>query len=184
MAKIDTSKWNPFIIGDLFEKLNLKFLPNRDFNKAMDVSEVKTDEFNLPLVNAKHSNNGIMYYGRKSDWESEAMTIDIVADGAASTGDVYAQPQETGVLYNAYLIKLKTNGLTENILFFLATVIQQCVKDHFGYDNKCTWEKVKQEIVLLPTTQEGNPDWEYMDRYMRSIMENTKNDLTAMQSVI
>ena len=174
MVKIDTSGWKPFCVGELFEKLDLKFLPDREFNKGLDISEVKSDEFNLPLVNAKHSNNGIMYYGRESEWEFASMTIDIVADGAASTGDVYAQPQKTGVLYNAYLVKPKANGMTKAILFFLATVMQRCVKDHFGYDNKCTWDKVKAEAVFLPVDTSGKPDWAYMESYMSKVMRESE----------
>lgn len=172
--KVDTREWGGFRVGELFEKLNLRFLPNRVFDKASDISEVKSEEFNLPLVNAKHSNNGIMYYGRKHEWEYEVLTIDIVADGAASTGDVYAQPQETGVLYNAYLVKPKAKCVTGLILFFLSTVIQRCVKDHFGYDNKCTWDKVKHETILLPIDKTGQPDWGYMEEYIRKVEERVK----------
>ena len=38
MSKIDTSEWKSFIIGDLFNKLNLG-IKNPNFNKALDVSE-------------------------------------------------------------------------------------------------------------------------------------------------
>ena len=107
MAKIDTSGWREFIIGDLFEKLQLD-VKKEDFNKTFDVSEERTEEFNLPLVNAKHGNNGIMYYGREADFETAEMTIDIVQNGAIATGDVYAQPQKTGVLWDAYLVKPKS----------------------------------------------------------------------------
>lgn len=184
MGKIDTSGWKEFRVGELFEKLNLRFLPNRVFDKASDISEVKSEEFNLPLVNAKHSNNGIMYYGRKHEWEYEVLTIDIVADGAASTGDVYAQPQETGVLYNAYLVKPKAKCVTGLILFFLSTVIQRCVKDHFGYDNKCTWDKVKHETILLPVDKTGQPDWAYMESYMADLEAKVAESLTLLQKVL
>ena len=117
MAKIDTSGWKEFVIGDLFDKLNLG-IKNPQFNKALDVSEEQTDEFNLPLVNAKHGNNGIMFYGRKEDFETASMTIDIVQNGAIATGDVYAQPQETGVLWDAYLIKPKHEIKSEYTLMF------------------------------------------------------------------
>lgn len=182
MGKIDTSGWKEFRVGELFEKLNLRFLLNRVFDKASDISEVKSEEFNLPLVNAKHSNNGIMYYGRKHEWEYEVLTIDIVADGAASTGDVYAQPQETGVLYNAYLVKPKAKCVTGLILFFLSTVIQRCVKDHFGYDNKCTWDKVKHETILLPVDKTGQPDWAYMESYMANLEAKVAESLTMLQA--
>ncbi|WP_196758227.1 hypothetical protein [Moraxella catarrhalis] len=97
--------------------MNLKFLKST-FDKEKDISKEKTKEFNLPLVNAKNGDNGVMYYGRSSDFESVEMTIDIVNDGAVSTGNVYPQPQRTGVLYNAYLIKSKFKVNERLLLFF------------------------------------------------------------------
>lgn len=102
-----------FKIGDLFDKLNLKHI-KPTFDKRSDLSKVQTNEFDLPLVNAKAGNNGIMYYGRSDDWESDTMTIDIVNDGAISAGMVYAQPQATGTLYNAYQIKLRCKTTSSN----------------------------------------------------------------------
>ena len=117
MERIDTSGWEPFKIGDLFEKLQLG-IKNENFNKTLDVSEVRTAEFNIPLVNAKHGNNGIMYYGREEDFETAEMTIDVVQNGAIATGDVYAQPQNTGVLWDAYLIKSKDPITSKYVLMF------------------------------------------------------------------
>lgn len=177
--KIDTIYWKEFIMEELFEKLDLRFWPKK-FEKTKHVSTEKTKEFNIPLVNAKHSNNGIMYYGRETDFESEEMTIDIVADGAASTGDVYPQPQRTGVLYNAYLIKLKERRSSKAVLCFLSTVIERCVKQKFGYDNKCTWDKLKQEKILLPATPAGEPDWRYMEMYMRGVEAIAKEKIALL----
>lgn len=176
------SEWREFIIGDLFEKLQLD-IKNANFNKALDVSEERNEEFNLPLVNAKHGNNGIMYYGRESDFDAAEMTIDIVQNGAIATGDVYAQPQKTGVLWDAYLIKPKANIDSALTLMFLATVIEKSIKDKFSYDDKCVWDKAKLLPVSLPVDIDGAPDWAYMEEYMGSMMENAKIDLTAMQTI-
>ena len=86
MGKIDTSKWKAFTVGSLFYKLNLKII-KENFNKTMDVSTSRTSEFSLPLVNAKHFDNGIMYYGRECDFESAEMTLDVVKNGAIATAD-------------------------------------------------------------------------------------------------
>ena len=73
MNKINTSQWCNFEKGKLFVKVDMKCL-NPNFNKKWDVSTEPSDEFNLPLVNAKHFNNGIMYYGRDKDFQSAEMT--------------------------------------------------------------------------------------------------------------
>ena len=151
-------------IGDLFTKLNLK--PKIKFSKREDVSTVCTREFDLPLVNAKHGNNGIMFYGRSSDWEYAENTIDIVNDGAISTGDVYAQPQKTGVLYNAYLVKPKYFGINENILLYLSTCLQKSIKLKFGYDNKAAWQRVAEEKIYLPHDANGDVDYNYMSKFV------------------
>ncbi len=158
-----------FRVGDIFEQLKLKFTPTRRFNKAFDVSKLRTPEFNLPLVNAKHGSNGVMYYGRNEEWESSPMTIDIVEDGAASVGDVYAQPQETGVLYNAYLIKPKTEVKSTEILLYMAKCIEKITKEQFSYDKKATWDRVKLCKINLPVTPSGDINFDYMERYIRAI---------------
>lgn len=95
-----------------------------------------------------------MYYGRSSDFESAEMTIDVVNDGAVSTGNVYPQPQRTGVLYNAYLIKPNFN-VNEKLLYFFASTIQKSIKLKFGYENKAGWAKVKEEKISLPIRRDA-----------------------------
>ncbi len=180
VTAVDVNEWHKFVIGDLFEKLKLG-IKKQDFNKATDVSEEKTDEYNIPIVNAKHGNNGIMFYGRREDFETAEMTIDIVQNGAVATGDVYAQPQETGVLWDAYLIKPKHEINSEYTLMFLAVAIEKSIKGRFSYDDKCVWAKASKICVELPVDSSGNPDWEYMDSYMKRIMVESEVHLESLR---
>lgn len=191
---VDTSAWGEFVVGELFDKCDLKRI-KPDFNKHADLSSTPSEEFNLPLINAKVGNNGIMYYGRSSDWEAETMTLDIVNDGAASTGMVYAQPQATGTLYNAYQIKLKPSvhqNLTVSQLLFLATTTQASIQNKFSYENKAIWNKVKAETIKLPLKPSASPsnytqediDWDYMENFMKTIEEKAHNRLKTLQKTI
>ncbi len=169
--------WQSFRLGDLFEKLDLKF-KKKIFNKQKDISKVQTSEFDLPLVNAKNGDNGIMYYGRSSDFESAEMTIDIVNDGAVSTANVYPQPLKTGVLYNAYLIKPKFTPTRETLLFF-TPCIYKAIKLKFSYENKASWNKVKNELISLPLKPTANTqtledvDFHFMRTLINALMKQT-----------
>ena len=165
-------KYAEFLMDDLFYKLDLKCLIKK-FDKSRDISRERSAEFNLPLVNAKHGNNGIMYYGRKNEWEYDSMCLDIVNDGAIATGDVYPQPQDTGVLYNAYLIKPKYGKINEEILIYLSRTIEKSIKYKYSYDNKATWEKVKNDKILLPSSDGITPDYKYMSKYILLEKENS-----------
>lgn len=174
--KLKNVEWGEYRIGDLFEKLNLRFLKS-SFDKENDISREKSLEFNLPLVNAKDGENGIMYYGRSEDFESAEMTIDIVNDGAVSTGNVYSQPQKTGVLYNAYLVKPKfgTNG---KLLHFFTSTIQKSIKLKFGYENKAGWAKVQEEKIQLPT-KNGKIDFDFMESFIAELEAERIAELEA-----
>ncbi len=169
--------WQHFKLGDLFEKLDLKF-KKKTFNKQKDISKVQTSEFDLPLVNAKNGDNGIMYYGRSSDFESAEMTIDIVNDRAVSTANVYPQLLKTGVLYNAYLIKPKFTPTRETLLFF-TPCIYKAIKLKFSYENKASWNKVKNELISLPlkptakTQTLEDIDFNFMRTFINALMKQT-----------
>lgn len=160
--KLEQVKWGEFKLGDLFEKCAIGLKEN--FDKQRDISTQMDREFNLPLVNAKHGNNGVMYYGRENEWDSVSMSIDIVNDGAISTGDVYPQPQKTGVLYNAYLIKAKSCKVNNSkLLMFLSTAIGKAIKHLYGYEKKASWERVKNNSIFLPILTNGDIDFAFME---------------------
>ena len=176
---IFVGEWKEFQIGKLFDKYNLK--KKKKLNKAYDLSLSKTKEFDTPVVNAKHDNNGIMYYGRCQDFDTITNSIDIVQNGASSTGDVFYQPNSTGVLYDAYLIKSKKYNFNASQMLFITSILRATIKKHFGYDNKAVWQKVSNLLIKLPVDVNGDPDWQYMDRYISWIKQYSKYKLTLIQ---
>lgn len=163
-------------------KLDLK-IKKEDFDKRIDTSTEKNEEFTLPLINAKDGNNGIMYYGREEDFESEEMCLDIVQNGAVATGNVYAQIEKTGVLWDAYLVKPNAD-ITKYALLFLSRIVQKSIKKKFNYDNKAIWDKVKLEVIPLPQDAEGHPNWGYMDLYMRGIEKIAVKTVESLSETI
>ena len=176
----------------MFDKLDLKRINKNKFDKNKDLSETYSKDFDLPLVNAKNGNNGIMYYARSADYESAEMSLDIVNDGAISVGNVYAQPQKTGVLYNAYLVKPKHNEITKEKLLFLASCLEKSIKRKFSYDNKAGWNKVKMELICLPLSEEKTIDFDCMETFIsaiqklviKDVVEYSDNKISATKDVI
>ena len=177
----DASSWGKFVVGDLMDKVDPKIL-KKNFDKRSDTSEEKTAEFSLPLVNAKHGHNGIMFYGRESDFESVEMCLDIVQNGAIATGDVYAQIDKVGVLWDAYLVKPKEK-ISPYALLFLSKVMQKTIKERYAYNDKAIWEKVKNETILLPMNTSGKPNWSYMHQYMKGLEKRMSKNLTNLSFI-
>ena len=157
-----------FKIGDMFNKVEAK-CKKADFDKRRDTSTNSNEEYCVPLVNAKFGDNGIMFYGRKTDWNTQEMCIDVIQNGAVATGTVYAQPQPVGVLWDAYLIKPNVEARSVEALLYMAKCIEKITKEQFSYDKKATWDRVKACEISLPVTSDGNIDFDYMERYIRAI---------------
>ena len=186
VGAVPKQDYKEFVIGELFVKENLKWRAKRKFNKKLDISQCMSDEFNLPLCNAKFGNNGIMYYGRKEDWDFVSGGIDIVNDGAISTGSVYPQPHDIGVLYNAYIVTVKDRNCNQQILEFLACVLEKAIKHKYGYELKASWDRVRNDKIVLPIQTDKNnnpiidhtckyhkdgyiPDFAFMERYIKAM---------------
>ena len=165
----DKIEWGEFKIGDLLDKLKLKTL-KKPFDKLSDTSNVQTDEFNLPLVNAKFGNNGIMFYGREKDFDTAEMTIDVISNGAIATGTVYTQPYKTGILWDAYLLRPKIVNISKHKLLFFTTSLEKSIKTKFGWDNKAVWTKVQHELLSLPT-QNKQTNYPIMETFISAIQK-------------
>ena len=165
LKEMGSVKTNEFAIGDLYDKVKLE---NKTFDKRKDSRQIPDSQYSLPLVNAKHGDNGIMYYGDPNIFDSIEMTIDIVQNGAIATGDVYPQPQRTGILWDAYLIQASNHQDNAETLLYFSTAIAKSIKKKYTYDNKAYWEQVKEDKINLPITPSGEIDYMFMETYIRA----------------
>lgn len=170
LTAFKSKRLKEFTIGNLYDKKELK---NRPFDKRTDTRQTPDDTYNLPLVNAKNGDNGIMFYGHKDKFDSIEMSIDIVQNGAIATGNVYPQPQRTGVLWDAYLIKSIGYSDTRESLIYVSAAIEKCIKKKFSYECKATWNRVCHEKIWLPITSTGSIDYKFMETYIRAIEKLT-----------
>lgn len=165
-------RFKSFKVEDVFNRVYAK-CKKEDFDKRKDTSTVPDEEFCVPLINAKLGDNGIMFYGRESDWNTQKMCIDVIQNGAVAPGTVYAQPQSVGVLWDAYLIKPVAEVESVEVLLYMAKCIEKITKEQFSYDKKATWDRVKLCKVTLPVASDGNINCDYMERYIRAIEKLT-----------
>lgn len=170
LDSVNNIRLQGFAIGDLYDRVELSKNP---FDKRTDSRQIPDSKYCIPLVNAKHGDNGIMYYGDKTIFESIDMTIDIVQNGAIATGDVYPQPQPTGILWDAYLIRAIHHQDTTETLMYISAAIRKSIKRKYTYDNKAYWEQVKKETIDLPVTPSGDIDYHFMETYIRAIEKQT-----------
>ena len=162
--KINTKGWKEFRIGDLFE---IKLSKN----------DLKIEECNTgstPLISAGNENNGIVGYINKENFEvfpANSITVDMFGKVFVQTKDFCAVSHgRVNILIPKYTLSLPT-------LFFIASVLQREIKDKFDFANMCTSKKISKQNLLLPIIFSGSPDWQYMEDYMKNVMEQAEKKI-------
>ncbi len=164
--------WQSFRLGDLFEKVSARFLGKGDKFKA--TSKSITDTHNIPLVYCKKGNNGIMYWGKKGDFETYNNIISIIYNGVIATGLTYAHRDEVGILAESYFIKFKNGNPNFLCNLFIKTAIEKVLYPKYSRDNLATWaNKVENELIFLPTTKHGGIDFHFMHTLINALMKQT-----------
>lgn len=170
-------RYTKFRIGDLFEKLEVPYYGKGA--RHSDISDIRTDEYCVPVTTAKKGNNGICRWARKGQFKTYENVISIVYNGAIAAGLTYYQPGAIAALTDSYLIRLKDGSLNEQVGLYLACSIQKTAKAKYSRENKAVWKRVSNDLIALPTTDDGKPDYEYMAERISELEAERISELEA-----
>lgn len=153
---VDTSAWKAFKVGDLFDVSYGKFIP-----KSAAVMD------GYPHVTASACNNGYSY--NVSDAMFPAGCISVASDGSMGATFYHDEPYSAGNIVSN-LVPHADVPINVYIGTFLATLIRQESYNYSWGGFKFSVDRVRETNLLLPTTLDGEPDWAYMEQYMKDVM--------------
>lgn len=150
-------KWKSFILSDIFEIDST--------NSGIDKNKIKeiNIEGNNPYITRTDKNNGIDGFIVEQEYElNDGNVITIGLD----TQTVFYQPHS---FYTGQNIQILSNdNINKYNALFLVNLLK-IVLDKFNWGgNGATLTRLKNSRILLPVTDNGLPDYEYMEEYMKS----------------
>lgn len=155
----------------MFEKLPF----NKLRYKKADLPSNKINDFILPAITCTTENNGISCYVKKENATIFKNCISVAANGDAP---VFYQSNEFTILQDAYVIDFKDKKLNKKENLFFTALLKKALKK-FDWANKSGWERVKNENILLPTTQNGEIDFEFMESFVAELEAERVAELEA-----
>ena len=165
---IDISKWKEFRVGDFFHGI-------RGTSRKMQT----LDSGNTPIIAAARYNQGIAgFYDVPAEFEN-AITISCNGVGCGSTFYHDYPFAITGVA----IVLENIGNVPQGALFFIASVYDAFFTRKYSYADKCSASKAEAEKVKLPATSDGQPDWAYMESYMKKIMEKAQKSLEDFKKI-
>ena len=165
---VDASGWKEFLVGKLFNVV-----------KGTRLTKANMIPGDIRFIGSSAMNNGCTAMVGNTENMHPANTITVCYNG--SVGETFYQDRpflasdDVNVLYPKF-------DMTKEIALFIAPLIKS-VSARYNYVDKWKQEEMIAGAIKLPVDLSGEPDWAYMDEYMRTVMEHTKSDLLAMQSI-
>ncbi|GAA8905622.1 restriction endonuclease subunit S [Helicobacter pylori] len=159
-SQLNAIKWGEFKLGDLFEASNGDFdIQKRHINHK--------GEF---VITAGLSNNGVLGQSdiKAEVFESHTITIDMF-------GCAFYRSFPYKMVTHARVFSLKPKfEINHKIGLFLSTLFFGYPKK-FGYENMCSWVKIKNDKVILPLKPTANTqtleniDFHFMEKFIAEL---------------
>ncbi|WP_441725519.1 restriction endonuclease subunit S [Helicobacter pylori] len=169
-SQLNAIKWGEFKLGDLFEASNGDFdIQKRHINHK--------GEF---VITAGLSNNGVLGQSdiKAKVFESHSITIDMF-------GCAFYRSFPYKMVTHARVFSLKPKfEINHKIGLFLSTLFFDYPKK-FGYENMCSWAKIKNDKVILPLKPTANTqtlkdiDFHFMEKFIAELEQCRLAELEA-----
>lgn len=173
---LDTKNWKTFKYGG---KTGIFDIKNGYYNKKPE----QTIKGNIPFIGATAFNNGITgYYSRldiessHKDEQSSSHQIDqkifkgncITVSNNGSVGFAFFQEKDFTCSHDINVLYLKGHEWNKYIALFICTLIK-LERFRWAYGRKWRPIRMPHSEIRLPITSGGNPDWKFMENYVKSL---------------
>lgn len=147
--------WKAFFISDIC-----------DIESGRDIYDAERVEGDIPYITSTAANNGIKYYVSNTNETLEENAISVNRNGSVG----YSFYHKYKALYSNDCRKLKLKQCrNEFVALFITNQITQ-QKDKYNYGYKMGTGRLKRQRIMLPITDDGQPDYAFMEQYIKAVM--------------
>lgn len=136
-------------------------------NSGRDIYAQERIEGDTPYVTSGIANNGIGYFVSNNNNSKTKNSISVNRNGAV--GEAFYHPYIALYGNDCRRVNLREVDDEATQLFIARCISSQ--KSAFGYGRKLGTARLKKLHVMLPVTEDGDPDYGYMSNYVREHKE-------------
>jgi len=153
MLSLQDREWHPFPLTKIFT-----ISPGRRLTKSDMKPGIR------PFIGATDSNNGITNYVSNINVSIDKDVLGVNYNG--SVVETFYHPYECIFSDDVKRFKLKEIRGNRWIYLFLKTAIVQ-QKSKYAYGYKFNEQRMSKQSIILPRTENYDPDWMFMENYVR-----------------
>lgn len=156
IEKLEEKEWKPFLVKDIFDKIKR--------GKRLTKDNQKTGI--IPYVSSSALNNGVDNFISNSKSVRQFEKCLSLAN-SGSVGSCFYEPFR--FVASDHVTHLKNEKRTKYQYLFEASLLNR-LSEKYNFNREINDARISKEIILLPITLSGTPDYEYMEKYIKKIM--------------
>jgi hypothetical protein len=156
---LDISRWKKFRVEELFDIGGTKTTTRDALMNYVSGT--------YPYITTQSSNNGAAGFYNYYTETGNVLVIDSAVAG-------YCSYQEKNFSASDHVEKLSPRfHLNKYIGLFLVSIINH-ESYRYNYGRKCSQIQIKNTMIKLPVDKTGNPDWQFMENYIKALPYSDK----------
>lgn len=145
-------KWDDFFISDIFTSIQ----------RGKRLTKVKQTIGKIPYVSSTSLNNGVdNFIGNDTGVRIFQDCLSLANSG--SVGSCFYEPFK--FVASDHVTHLK-NNYSKYTYLFLACLLNR-LSEKYNFNREINDDRISREKILLPVTPKGEPDYTYMENYMK-----------------
>lgn len=171
---LDVSKWREFQLTELFVIKN---------TKSITAARLNPDSGATPYVTAQEGDNGVQTYVSCPDtWLDEGGCI--LIGGKTLTFSYQAVDFCSNDSHNIALYSRSPKAQKLSTQLFLLAVLRASLYPMFSWGDSISKRRASELSIRLPVDVSGDPDWEYMESSMETLLEKKASDLDVLEQLL
>lgn len=154
-SSISNQKWKPFYFTEVFTEIQ----------RGKRLKKTEHQLGNTPYVSSTSFNNGVDgFIGNNDGVRIFENCLSIANSG--SVGSAFYHTYE--FIASDHVTQLKREGLDKYAYLFMLPIISR-LSEKYSFNREINDERIKREKILLPITNNGDIDFQFMSSFMRRI---------------
>ena len=163
--KLTDREWGEFFFSQIFSTIQ----------RGKRLTKENQIIGNVPYVSSSSFNNGVDNFISNTEnvrFFEHCLTL----ANSGSVGSAFFQNYK--FVASDHITALIANNANKYIYLFLSTQIQK-IKDKYSFNREINDKRIKREKIILPIDNQGNPDWQFMEDYIKQIEQDKIKQLVG-----
>ena len=163
ISSLKDKKWKEFFVVDIF--------PSIQRGKRL----IKDNQIsgNVPYVSSTAMNNGVDNFIQYDSKKMRKFKNCLSVANSGSVGSSFYEPFE--YIASDHVTHLKNDKFNQYIYFFIATMTNRW-SQKYNFNREINDPRISREKILLPVNSNDEPDYIYMEKYIKNIFYKKYSD--------